>query len=63
MIPALKTDGFVVTPQGEHGAGPWEVYHDGLLGQLVGLLRAQLSVNCQCRMLTDGEQGGEGRRP
>eukprot|EP00975_Prorocentrum_lima_P003684 803527-Prorocentrum_lima.AAC.1 len=44
MIVALKTDGFVVTAQGEQKAGRMEVYQDGLLGHLVALLRAQLSV-------------------
>eukprot|EP00975_Prorocentrum_lima_P007604 1631749-Prorocentrum_lima.AAC.1 len=59
MIEALKTDGFVVTAQGEQKAGPMEVYRDGLLGHLVGLLRAQLSVPHDG---TEGEQGGEPRR-
>eukprot|EP00975_Prorocentrum_lima_P030110 6316044-Prorocentrum_lima.AAC.1 len=44
VIPALKKEGIVVTPQGEQKQGPDEVYQDGLLGHLVGLLRAQLSV-------------------
>eukprot|EP00975_Prorocentrum_lima_P022155 4662012-Prorocentrum_lima.AAC.1 len=59
MIPALKTDGIAVAPQGDHEAGPWEVYQDGLLGHVVGLLRAQLSAP---HADTEGEQGGEGRR-
>eukprot|EP00975_Prorocentrum_lima_P056632 11879118-Prorocentrum_lima.AAC.1 len=41
IIPALKNDGTVVTPQGEQQHGPFEVYQDGLLGHMVGLLRAQ----------------------
>eukprot|EP00975_Prorocentrum_lima_P045549 9534063-Prorocentrum_lima.AAC.1 len=49
-------DGFVVSPSGEQQAGPSEVYQDGLLGHLVGLIRAQLSVP---HADVEGEQGGE----
>eukprot|EP00975_Prorocentrum_lima_P052142 10921752-Prorocentrum_lima.AAC.1 len=55
----MKTDGFVVTAQGDRRAGPMEVYQDGLLGHVAGLLRAQLSVPHDD---TEGEQGGCPRR-
>eukprot|EP00975_Prorocentrum_lima_P070121 12930201-Prorocentrum_lima.AAC.1 len=59
MIPALRKEGFVVTAPGDHKAGPVEVYEDGLLGRVVGILRAQLSVPHEDN---EGEQGGELRR-
>eukprot|EP00975_Prorocentrum_lima_P049258 10307915-Prorocentrum_lima.AAC.1 len=49
-------DGTVASPLGVQEPGPWEVYEDGLLGYLVGLLRAQLS---EPHADTEGEQGGE----
>eukprot|EP00975_Prorocentrum_lima_P066736 12910917-Prorocentrum_lima.AAC.1 len=52
MIPALRKEAIVVTPQREQD----EVYQDGLLGHLV---RAQLSVPHQD---VEGEMAGEGRR-
>eukprot|EP00975_Prorocentrum_lima_P015738 3338792-Prorocentrum_lima.AAC.1 len=59
MISALKKDGFAVTAQGDHKVGPVEVYQDGLLGHVLGLLRAQLSVPPEDN---EGGQGGEPRR-
>eukprot|EP00975_Prorocentrum_lima_P031904 6698926-Prorocentrum_lima.AAC.1 len=59
MTQALKKTGFVVTAQGDQQEGPMEVYQDGLLGHVVGLLRSQLSVPHED---TEGEQGGEPRR-
>eukprot|EP00975_Prorocentrum_lima_P045430 9513139-Prorocentrum_lima.AAC.1 len=59
MTQAMKTTGFVVTAQGDQHEGPLEVYQDGLLGHIVGLLRPQLSVTLED---IEGEQGGEPRR-
>eukprot|EP00975_Prorocentrum_lima_P026277 5522977-Prorocentrum_lima.AAC.1 len=59
MTKAIKPNGIVVTAQGDHKDEPMEVYQDGLLAHVVGLLRSQLSVPHED---TEGEQGGEPRR-
>eukprot|EP00975_Prorocentrum_lima_P064657 12898882-Prorocentrum_lima.AAC.1 len=59
MTQAMKNTGYIVTAQGEQQPGPLEVYQDGLLGHVVGLLRAQFSVPHED---VEGEQGGEPRR-
>eukprot|EP00975_Prorocentrum_lima_P011827 2517188-Prorocentrum_lima.AAC.1 len=44
---------------GNHRVGPFEVYHDGRLDHLVGILRSQLSVPHDDK---EGDTAGEGRR-
>eukprot|EP00975_Prorocentrum_lima_P016516 3503101-Prorocentrum_lima.AAC.1 len=59
MTQLWKKGDFVVNAQGEHGEPPVEVYQDGLLAHVVGILRAQVSVPHED---VEGEQGGGSRR-